>query len=117
MARTKAAIKKEVVQQMTTLGTYKAEYKNTIDIFVGMLHEYETFQEQFEESGYQVTEEHTNAAGATNTRKVPLYSAMEKLRTDIGTYSNLLCLNVKALNSITVDAPKKSKLGQFLKEQ
>ena len=114
MARTKKAIKAQVVKSMKDLGTYKEEYKNTIDVFVGMIHQYENFEEQFEESGYQITEEYTNKAGATNERKVPLYSAMESLRKDIATYSNLLCLNPRALESVTVEAVNKSKLASVL---
>ncbi len=84
-----------------------------------MLHQYHLFEIQFEESGYQVEEEYTNKAGATNMRKVPLYTAMESLRKDIVSYSDRLCLNPKTLN---FDPPKKtenqgSPLDQFLASQ
>lgn len=98
---------------MKSLGTYRVEHKNIIDIFVGMLHQYESYQQQFEESGYQVTEEHTNKAGATNQRKTPLLSAMEKLRMDIATYSNLLKLNPKSLDEV-IETQNTSKLANVL---
>ena len=95
--------------------TYKTEYNRLIEIYAGMLHQYISFEKQFEESGYQVEEEYTNKAGATNMRKVPLYTAMESLRKDIASYSDRLQLNPKSLN---VEPPKKenkgSPLDQFL---
>lgn len=114
MARKKDTIKKEVIKNMKELGTYKKEYRTTIDIFVDMVHQYEVFTEEFEEQGYKVEEEYTNKAGATNMRKTPIYSALEKLRMDISTYSNLLCLNPKALENITAEKNNKSKLADVL---
>lgn len=100
------------------MGTYKKEYNELIEIYAGMLHQYILFEKQFEESGYKVEEEYTNKAGATNMRKVPLYTAMESLRKDIASYSDRLCLNPKSLN---VEPPKKeidsSPLDQFLAGQ
>lgn len=114
MARKKDTIKKEVIKNMKELGTYKKEYRTTIDIFVDMVHQYEVFTEEFEEQGYKVEEEYTNKAGATNMRKTPIYSALEKLRMDISTYSNLLCLNPKSLENITAEKNNKSKLADVL---
>ena len=114
MARTKKSIRAETIKNMKALGTYKPEYNNVIDIFVGMLHQYENFQAEFERSGYKIEEEYTNKAGATNMRKTPLFSAMEKLRMDIATYSDKLGLNPKALESITTESANKSKLASVL---
>lgn len=85
-----------------------------IKIFSGMIHQYEVFEEQFEKSGYKITEEYTNKAGATNMRKVPLYTAMESLRKDIAAYSDRLCLNPKSLENITLEKEGKSKLADIL---
>jgi hypothetical protein len=116
LARKKSTIKKQVKDSMKDLGVYKKEYRNTIDIFTDMVHQYETLAEKFEESGYQVTEEYTNKAGATNQRKTPLLTAIEKLRMDISTYSNMLCLNPKALETVTAEVKNKSKLASALSE-
>ncbi len=99
---------------MKELGIYRKEYRTTIDIFVDMVHQYEVFTEEFEKQGYKVQEEYTNKAGATNMRKTPIYSAMEKLRMDISTYSNLLCLNPKSLENVTAEKQNKSKLAEAL---
>lgn len=104
---------------MKNLNTYKKEYNNLIDIYAGMLHQYQLFELQFEESGYQITEEYTNKAGAVNDRKRPILTAMESLRKDIVSYSDRLRLNPKTLDT---EPPKKSEplaspLDQFLAGQ
>ena len=116
MAKSKKALESEVKKQMKKLGTYKAEYNKMIEIFSGMLFQYQEFETQFEESGYQLTEEYTNKAGATNERKVPLYTAMESLRKDIASYSDRLCLNPKSLETVTTATTNKSKLAAVLSE-
>lgn len=94
---------------MEHLGVYKDDYDQIIDIYVGMLAQYQAFEKAFEESGYQITEEYTNKAGATNDRKTPIYSAMESLRKDLANYSNILCINPKAFKSIKVPGIPKRK--------
>lgn len=116
MAKSKKAMANEVKKQMEKLGTYKDEYKKIIEIFAGMLFQYQEFETQFEKSGCKLTEEYTNKAGATNERKVPLYTAMESLRKDIAAYSDRLCLNPKSLETVTTETTNKSKLAQVLSE-
>ncbi|HZK28246.1 MAG TPA: P27 family phage terminase small subunit, partial [Thermoclostridium sp.] len=114
MARQLKTIRNQIVKNMRNLGVYKKEYKTTIDVFADMVHQYEVFTEEFEKQGHRVQEEYTNKAGATNMRKTPIYSAMEKLRMDISTYSNLLCLNPKALENIKPRETGESKLAEVL---
>lgn len=115
MARSKQTIKKEAVKNMKELGIYKPQFETIINNFSGMQHQYEVFEEMFAESDYQITEAYTNKAGATNDRKVPIYTAMESLRKDIATYSDRLGLNPKALESIKVEKSGESKLESILK--
>jgi hypothetical protein len=117
MATKKKTIENQIVKEMKSLGTYKEEFRKMIKIFAGLLHQYQVFEEQFEESGYRIEEEYTNKAGATNMRKVPLYTAMESLRKDIATYSDKLCLNPKSLGSVEKekdDSQKQSLLTSVL---
>ena len=114
MARQKNTIKRQVIDHMKKLGIYKKEYRVTIDVFVDMLYQYEVFTEQFEEQGCNVEEAYTNKAGATNMRKTPIYGALEKMRMDISTYSNLLCLNPKSFENVTAESGSKSKLASVL---
>lgn len=111
---TKKIIEKEVIEQMEKLGVYRSEFNQVIKIFVGMVFQYNQFEQMFEESGQKITEDYTNKAGATNERKVPLYTAMESLRKDILSYSNRLCLNPKSLENITVNKTNKSTLATIL---
>lgn len=107
---TKKQLKNQTVKHMQHLGVYKEEYDQTIDVYAGMLAQYQAFEKTFEESGYQITEEYTNKAGATNDRKTPVYSAMETLRKDIATYSNILCINPKTFQSLKKpDVPKRKE--------
>jgi Phage terminase, small subunit len=117
MATKKKTIENQVIKEMKSLGTYKEEFKKMVKIFAGLLHQYQVFEEKFEESDYQIEEEYTNKAGATNMRKVPLYTAMESLRKDIATYSDKLCLNPKSLGSVELekeDSQNQSKLASVL---
>lgn len=119
MAKTKRAMENEVKRKMKDLGIYKKEYDQIIKIYASMLFQYQVFEEKLEESDYKITEEYTNKAGATNERKVPLYTAMESLRKDIASYSDKLCLNPKANNpggSGGGGGKKKSKLLEALSD-
>ena len=89
-----------VVENMKHLGVYREDFEHTIDIYVDMLVQYKMFEQQFAESGYKLTESHTNKVGATNDRKAPIYMAMEALRKDLAKYSDLLCLNPRAYERV-----------------
>lgn len=94
-----------IVRYMKNMGTYEPEYRIVIDILAGMLAQYEQFEEEFEDGGGALTEEHTNKAGAVNERKKPVYTAMENLRKDIATYSDKLYLNPKAIGDYKTVKP------------
>lgn len=114
MKNTKTAYKRAVIKNLKDLGIYKDEYEDMVDIYSGMIFQYATFEKAFEESGFKVEEEYTNKAGATNMRKVPLYTAMESLRKDIATYSDKLGLNPKSLESISQEKLKSTGLDEIL---
>lgn len=96
----KEKLKEEVVANMKHLGVYHEDFEHTIDVYVDMLHQYQVFEKQFEESGYKITHSYTNKAGATNETKSPIYIALESLRKDIAKYSDLLCLNPRAYEKV-----------------
>lgn len=112
----KDELKKIVINNMTTIGTYKKEYNQLIDIYVGMLYQYQLFEKEYEESGYKLTEEYTNKAGATNERKVPIYTAMESLRKDIASYSDRLKLNPKVMDIVPPKQQTTSILEQYTQQ-
>ena len=104
----------DIKVSLKQLGTYEEQYNDFIEVYAGLLHQYKSFEKTFEESGYKIEEEYTNKAGATNMRKVPLYTAMESLRKDIANYSDRLGLNVKAMENITTERKQGSKLEEGL---
>ncbi len=112
--RSRDSIKKYLINHLKSLGIYKVEYTTTINILADMLHQYEQLTKEFRDNGYKVEEEYTNKAGAKNMRKTPVYGALEKLRMDISTYSNLLCLNPKSFENVTAEIAEKSKLDKIL---
>ena len=110
---------------MKHLGVYRDDFENTIDVYVDMLIQYEAFRDQFNSTGFKITDQYTNKAGATNERKTPVYTALESLRKDIAKYSDLLCLNPRAYEKVKkIDVPvrkeeiekPRSKLVQALSD-
>lgn len=122
---TKEEIRNNVVANMKHLGVYRDDFENTIDVYVDMLIQYEAFRDQFNSTGFKITDQYTNKAGATNERKTPVYTALESLRKDIAKYTDLLCLNPRAYEKVKkpdvpirkeeIEKPK-SKLIQALSD-
>lgn len=122
---TKEEIRNNVVANMKHLGVYRDDFEDTIDVYVDMLIQYEAFRDQFNSTGFKITDQYTNKAGATNERKTPVYTALESLRKDIAKYSDLLCLNPRAYERVKkIDVPvrkeeiekPRSKLVQALSD-
>ena len=107
---TAKSIKSKVIKQMKELGTYRKEFDMIIDIFSGMLFQYQKLADM----GYPVTDTYVNKAGAENEREVPILTAMEILRKDILSYSNQLMMNPKSLGEV-VEQDNGSVLTEVLK--
>ena len=107
--------------QMQKLGTYKKEFDPVIEIYAGMLFQYQAYVESHAAAGYPVTEIYVNNAGAENERKVPILNVMESLRKDILAYSDRLMLNPKSLGEIVdskmTDSPLKNVFAAQKKAQ
>lgn len=106
----KATIKKNTIRDMKNLGVYRSEYESLIDVYSDLLSQYLRANKEFEQSGYQYETE--TAAGGT--KKSAIVATLESLRKDLLAYSDRLCLNPKAIQSVTTDTPKQSKLAQLL---
>lgn len=111
---TAKSIKSKVIKQMKELGTYRKEFDMIIDIFSGMLFQYQKLAQDYADMGYPVTDTYVNKAGAENERKVPILTAMEILRKDILSYSNQLIMNPKSLGEV-VEQDNGSVLTEVLK--
>lgn len=108
----KAAIKKKTIESMKALGVYKPEYDPVIEVYSELCEQYQRLTKQFKESGYQ----HYEYTAQGGTKKASVVATLESLRKDMLAYSDRLCLNPKALENVTLDQPKKSKLAQVLSE-
>ena len=111
---TAKSIKSKVIKQMKELGTYRKEFDMIIDIFSGMLFQYQKLAQDYADMGYPVTDVYVNKAGSENERKVPILTAMEILRKDILSYSNQLMMNPKSLGEV-VEQDNGSVLTEVLK--
>lgn len=107
---TKTTIKKRTIDDMKSLGVYKDEYRDIIDIYADTYLSYLIAQKDFEEGGRKYETE--TAAG--NPKKSAIVDSIEKLRKDILAYSDRLCLNPKALENVTAEKENKSKLASVL---
>lgn len=109
-----AAAEKKVIEQtksdMKSLGVYKPEYDPLIVVFAELKVQYDDLTTRFRNSGmrYQVK---TADGGA---KKAPIVATLESLRKDILAYSDRLCLNPKAIESVTIEKKGKSALAAAL---
>lgn len=110
-------IRRKTKSNMRKIGTYRREFDPTIDRYADLRVQYDLLNEQWYESGCQVTEDYTNKSGATNKRKTALYLSMETIRKELTELENLFGLTPKGLKGIkakSLDAEKSSKLDSVL---
>ncbi|HEW0989084.1 TPA: P27 family phage terminase small subunit [Streptococcus pneumoniae] len=103
-----STIKNRIVKSMKEMGTYSKHYDDIIEIYSGLLYDYQNAREEFLANGSQFTEEHETGRGTIVERKTPLVQSMENLRKDIVTYSDRLGLNPKAVG---IEPPKPKDAG------
>jgi len=109
---TKETIKRATIADMKKLGIYKPEYNRLIGIYAELVEQYGILLERFVNSDYQY-KVYTDQG---SEKKAPIVATLESLRKDILAYSDRLCLNPKALETVTAEAGNKSKLAQVLSE-
>lgn len=105
----------EIRKHMQNLETYKPEYEPAIRILAGMRKQYDHFMQEFEDNGFQYSEQ-----TETGSKKAPIVTTLESLRKDILSYMNALGLTPKM--GMQIDAPakdpqkKKSPLAAALEQ-
>lgn len=110
---TQKSIYEETVERMKTLGVYKNEYSGTIQIYSQLCEQYILLTERFEKTKYRI--QTRSAQGGM--KKAPIVATLESLRKDILAYSDRLCLNPKAFDSMTIKPEKKkSKLEEAMEK-
>lgn len=108
----KETIKRRTIADMKALGVYKPQYNRLIDIYAELVEQYTVLTDSFQRGGYQCEAE----TGQGGVKKSPIVATLENLRKDILAYSDRLCLNPKAIESVTIDKGKESKLAQVLSD-
>ena len=88
---------------MKALNVYEKEYNSLIDIYAGMLAQYEILNQRIIDSNLNIEVE-TQRGG---NRKSALATATEKLRDQIILYTDRLLINPKALNKNNIDTGAK----------
>lgn len=105
----KSTYRQRIVSDMKSLGTYKNEFEQIIDIYADLLVQYRNTLQQYE------NEKRENDFYMKETgRKPPLMLVIENLRKDIITYSDRLVLNPKSIQGHDVLNKPKSKLAEAL---
>lgn len=101
----KAAVKKATVEKMKRLGTYRNEFDDLIDVYAGLMEQYNRLLKKFEDGGCEIDIE----CGFGESRKTnPIIRVLETLRRDILSYSDKLMLNPKIYNA-EIEQPKQEK--------
>ena len=108
---TKDQIRKRTVKDMKALGIYKEQYDRLIEMYAEMCEQYAILNEEFKASNYSCEVE-TPQGGS---KKAPIVATLEALRKDILAFSDRLCLNPKARETVTVEKESKSKLARALR--
>lgn len=103
--------KNQTIKEMKSLGIYKQEFAQVIEIYSGLLEQYARLNKKYLDSDMEY-EIFTMQGG---TKKAPIVGTLEVLRKDILNYASQLGLTVKGLDSIEVEKEKKkSKLEEAL---
>jgi hypothetical protein len=105
--------KKIVKKNMVSLNVYKAEFETLINVYSGLLAQYDILTERLVSQEFNIEVE-TQRGGS---RKSATATAQEKLRSDLVTYSDRLMLNPKTLLNAKLKAnEKESNLSKLISE-
>lgn len=85
-------IRKDIIKKMKNIGTYNESYMYTINALARAITDYDKTVQLFDETGGNLVINHTIRNGAVNLVKNPIYLSIEKLRSDIFSFSKELGL-------------------------
>jgi phage terminase small subunit len=86
-----------VKENMDALGIYKPEFDMTIEIYAGLIDQYQQLEKDFKKSKFTVVEK---TGYSDNSKKSPMVNTLESLRKDILAYSNALGMTPAGLKKI-----------------
>lgn len=95
-------------ESMRTLGVYKPEFEKVIEIYAGLIEQYNELSKKFADSGYRFSEETENGS-----KKAPIVTTLESLRKDILSYASQLGLTPQGLLRSDPTAFAKKKVSRL----
>lgn len=105
-----ASHRKRTVETMQSLGVYKSEFDSIIEIYAGLMDQYDVCIRAHRKDKYSATVKTATDDGGVKGN--PLVKQLEVLRKDILSYSDRLCLNPKAhMGADVPDITAKSPLS------
>ena len=109
-------IENQTRENMISLGIYRPEFDTTIQIYSGLVEQYQALEKDFKKTKFSVVEK---TGYSENKKRAPIVATLESLRKDILQYSNVLGLTPTGLKKIkealkTTDNKKQSKLEMAL---
>jgi len=90
-------IENQTKENMIALGIYKPEFDLTIQVYAGLVEQYQALEKEFKKTKFTVVEK---TGYSSNTKKAPIVATLESLRKDILQYSNALGLTPSGLKKI-----------------
>lgn len=111
--------KRKIKKWCQDAGTYQQYFSGTIDTLARIMERRDMAIRQFEESGGELTVEHTNKSGATNLEKNPAYAIVRECEQDALAYWRDLGLTpagLKKINEQAMKKPKRNALAEALRD-
>ena len=100
------AMEQKTKENMIALGIYKPEFDVTIQVYAGLVEQYQALEKEFKKSKFTVVEK---TGYSDNAKKAPIVATLENLRKDILSYSNALGLTPSGLRKISDELAKPKK--------
>ncbi|WP_042461750.1 P27 family phage terminase small subunit [Neobacillus dielmonensis] len=107
-------IENQTKVNMQRLGIYRPEFDQSIQIYSGLIEQYNDLLRELKKSKFKVVEPTTR--NNDSMKKSPLIGVLETLRKDILTYSNCLGLTPVGFKKITDDMKNENKKLSKLEE-
>lgn len=101
--------KRQIVERMKALGTYKVQYVAAIDRTAELYLELARLAKEYEKAGFVTIVEYTNKAGATNLVKSPIRCAIEDVYHLLLAYEKELGLTPAAMKKLGASVEEKEQ--------
>lgn len=111
--------KRQIIERMQQLGTYKVQYMAAINRTAELYLELDALVKRYEEEGREAVVEYTNKAGATNLTKNPIRGAIDDVYTQLLAHERELGLtpaSMRKLNEGATQAKAESPLARAMRE-